>query len=124
MHQTRLCQRAAEREIRSSIEKLLPTSRDIANAQPIEIRIDVAAKVQEETRGFSTLVEKQDLRTLLQKYHARETPALSEIATNLGFQHRSHYEGAVCKLLVDDSDALNFVRSLFGSLHREIEAPT
>jgi hypothetical protein len=52
----------------------------------------------------------------------RETPALDTIARKLGFQDRDQYEGAVRKLLMDEADALTFVRSLFGTLARDIAA--
>ena len=53
----------------------------------------------------------------------RETPALARIAVKLGFQGCEQYEGAVRKLLMDDKEALTFVRSLFGTLESDIAAP-
>jgi hypothetical protein len=50
----------------------------------------------------------------------RETAALAKIADKLGFQGRDQYEGAVLKLLMDDAEALDFVKSLFGTLEADI----
>jgi hypothetical protein len=45
---------------------------------------------------------------------------LDYIAKHLGFQTRNQYESAVRKLLMDDAEALEFVRGLFGALPAEI----
>lgn len=43
-----------------------------------------------------------------------------EISKQLGFTGRDQYESAVKKLLIDDEEALKFVRSLFGTLIDDI----
>jgi hypothetical protein len=49
-------------------------------------------------------------------YPVRETGALISIAQKLGFQTKTQYEGAVRKLMIDDSEALAFIRGLFDTL--------
>lgn len=63
-----------------------------------------------------------NLEEIISRYPIRETPALDKIAKELGFQSREQYEGAVQKLLMDDNEALTFVRSLFGTLEADISA--
>jgi hypothetical protein len=60
------------------------------------------------------------LAEIISRYPADETPALDKIAKELGFQNREQYEGAVRKLLMDDNEALTFVKSLFGTLASDI----
>jgi hypothetical protein len=50
------------------------------------------------------------------------TPALKAIATNLGFQGTEQYEQAILKLLMDDADALLFVKKIFGPLAQSVES--
>jgi len=45
-----------------------------------------------------------------------------EAMKQLGFQGREQYEGAARKLLIEDNEALKFVRSLFGRLASDIAA--
>jgi len=61
-----------------------------------------------------------DLEGIVRQYAIRHTPALDRIADALGFQDKDQYEVAVRKLLIDDSDALEFVRKLFGDVVSEL----
>ena len=63
-----------------------------------------------------------DVAAIIMRYPVRETPALTRIAEQLGFQDREQYEAAVLKLLIDDAEALAFVRSLFGDLSARVAA--
>ena len=63
-----------------------------------------------------------NLSAIIAQYPVRETAALAEIAGKLGFQNREQYEGAVRKLLMDDKEALTFVKTLFGTLEADINA--
>jgi len=40
----------------------------------------------------------------------------------MDFKNREEYEAAVRKLLIENDDALKFVRSLFGSLPADVAA--
>jgi hypothetical protein len=59
---------------------------------------------------------------MIARYPVRETGALTVIAQKLGFQSRGQYESAVRKLMIDDPDALDFVRALFGTLNADLVA--
>ena len=121
-HIQRLSERAVEKLIREEIFQNLPRRNEVASATPINISIDVASVVTEEQTHLQEALDAADLSTVISRYPIRETPALSEIAKKLGFQGRSQYEGAVRKLLMDDDDALIFVKSLFGTLEADINS--
>ena len=121
-HVQRLSERAVEKAIREEIFRHLPKKEEIATAAPIEVFVDVAAVVVLERDRLQNAVNAGDLMEIIAKYPVRETPALAKIALGLGFQDREQYEGAVRKLLIDDNEALSFVRTLFGSLASDIGA--
>jgi hypothetical protein len=119
-HAQRLSERTAEKAVREEFFRRLPARRDIQSAQAITVSVDVPRFVSEELAKLQTAIAANDLSSLIAHYPVRETPALSTLARGLGFQDRDQYETAVRKLLMDDSDALNFVRSLFGTLPADI----
>lgn len=121
-HAVRMSQKVAEKTIRGDVLKQLPGKHEIEKTKPINIDIDTAAVVGAEHTRLKAAVAANDLAGLIARYPVRETPALSRIAEQLGFQDREQYEAAVLKLLIDDADALAFVRSLFGDLVAQIAA--
>lgn len=82
--------------------------------------IDVLAAVDSELSTLNGLLKRKELQAVIEKYPIRETPALGEISKQLGFQGPQQYEAAVRKLLMDNADALAFVRSMFGHLSDEL----
>ena len=121
-HVQRLSERVVEKTIREEIFRHLPRRTDIGNAAPINISIDVATIVTTERSRLQQALDNSDLSAIISRYPIRETAALNEIASKLGFQKREQYEGAVRKLLMDDNGALIFVKSLFGALEADINA--
>ncbi|RWK20778.1 MAG: ATP-binding cassette domain-containing protein [Mesorhizobium sp.] len=119
-HGARLSERAVEASLREELIGKLPKRQDIAAANVIEVTIDVPAAVERERAILREALERKDLPLVVARYPIRETPALRQIALKLGFQGESQYEDAVRKLLIDEPDALEFVRSLFGSLFADI----
>ena len=119
-HVQRLSGRVAEKRVREEFLSRIPNKDQITAAAPVSFSIDVPKIVGEERALLQKALDEGDLATLVSRYPVRETPALSEIARNLGFQNRDQYEGAVRKLLMDEADALTFVRSLFGALTADI----
>jgi ABC-type Mn2+/Zn2+ transport system ATPase subunit len=120
-HAQRLSERT-EKAIREQLLRKLPGKPEIAAAAPISITIDVAAVVAAERSRLQSAVTAGDLSFLVAQYPIRETPALTGIAEKLGFQDREQYEAAVRKLLMDEPEALEFVKSLFGTLPNDIAA--
>jgi hypothetical protein len=115
-HADRLATRVAEKSLREAVFGKLPTRETIEAGDPIEIRIDVAAAVNEERARFRAALAAGDLEQIIDAYPVRETEALSIIATRIGMRDRAQYESAVLKLLLDDPDALAVLRGLFGDL--------
>lgn len=100
----------------------LPNRAAITAGTPFKIDLDVAKVVHQETDRLSKALDGGDFLTAIAHYPLRETPALDRIVSSLGFKSRSQYEGAVLKLLIDDVDALAFIKNLFADLIQEIEA--
>ena len=80
------------------------------------------AEVEAESRTLDEAIKTGNLEKIIARYPIRETAALTRIANKLGFQDRNQYEGAVRKLIMDDNEALKFVRNLFGRLASDIAA--
>lgn len=97
----RLAERAVEKALREDVMHMLPGRSDIAAGRPIQFSFDVASVVATELRRLNECVARGDLLLLINQYPVRETPALSEIASKLGFQGRGQYETAVLKLLME-----------------------
>jgi hypothetical protein len=121
-HIQRLSERVAEKRVREEFFAHIPNKGQISAAAPVNISIDVPKIVGEERSRLQAALDAGDLTTIVSRYPVRETPALDTIARELGFQNRNQYEGAVRKLLMDEPDALAFVRSLFGTLAADIAA--
>jgi hypothetical protein len=119
-HVRRLSERAAERRIREEFFAHIPSKDQISTTAPMNVLIDIPKIVGEEHARLQAALSARDLVIILSRYPVRETPALDVIARKLGFQNRTQYEGAVRKLLIDDIDAITFVRSLFGTLPSDI----
>ncbi|MBW4444273.1 MAG: AAA family ATPase [Plectolyngbya sp. WJT66-NPBG17] len=120
-HLQRMSQRTAEKVLREEVFRHLPTQRKIATGQPIQISINVVDAVAVERQQLQSALDLGDLTKIISCYPIRETPALDKIAKELGFQNREQYERTVRKLLIDNDDALSFVKSLFGTLGSDIE---
>ncbi len=120
-HSQRLSELAAEKTIRAKFFQKIPNKAVISSGDPIEISIDVAAYVAEESKRFQDAISAGDFTSLMERYPVRETSALDTIASRLGFQGRKQYERAVLKLIQDHVEALMFVKKLFDSLSNEID---
>jgi len=121
-HVQRLSERTAEKVVREKFFQNLPGKNEITNAKPIELSIDVSTIVEEERERLQDTLDNGRLEEIVNQYPIRETPALTEIARKVGFQNRGQYEGSVRKLLMEDEEALEFVKSLFGTLVTDVSA--
>jgi hypothetical protein len=122
-HADRMSEKLAEKTVRAEVFRQLPGKADVQAKQPFNLTIDIAAIVSSERSRFDAAMAANDLEALITRYPVRETPALSQISEQLGFQDRDQYESTVRKLLMDDSTAVDFIRSLFGTLWADISAP-
>lgn len=121
-HIQRLSERVIEASVRQTLMSRLPKRSDITQVQPIEITIDIPTIVAAEINRLTQACDEGDLSTIMARYPVRETPALREISTRLGFQGRSQYESSARKLLMDDADALAEIQALFGPLRIDIDS--
>lgn len=112
----------AEKVIRKEFFDNLPNKEGISTLEPINVSIDVCKFVTEESKRLENALDAGDLVEIISRYPVRRTPALDKIAKELKFLGRNDYQAAVLKLLRDESEALNFVRSLFGTLASDIDA--
>ena len=115
-HVQRLSERTAEKAIRERFFRHLPGKEEIISAKPVNVSIDIATIVEEERNSLQDALDSGRLEEIIVRHPIRETQALTEIAKKIGFQGREQYEGSVRKLLMDDGEALKFVKSLFGTL--------
>ena len=116
-----MSERAVERAIRHDLLQKAPRREDIAQAEPIDIHIDIEAVVAAESARLQRAVDERNLEEIIARYPIRETPALDQIAKALRFQDRRQYESTVRKLLMENQEALDFVRKLLGNLSTDIE---
>lgn len=123
-HVQRLSERVAEKLVREKFFAHIPNGDQISEVAQVNISIDVAGIAGEEQGRLQDALAAGDLTAVITRYPVRETPALTDIARKLGFQHRGQYESAVRKLLMDDPGTLTFVRSLFGTLATDISTGT
>ncbi|MEG4405136.1 AAA family ATPase [Microcoleus sp. MON2_D5] len=114
--------KTAEKAIREKYFRNTPKKEDIKNRIPVNVSIDVNEFVNQELERLGNALNSGDFTQLISQYPVRETGALTNIAKELKFQKREDYEGAVRKLLMENTEALNFVKSLFGTLAYDIEA--
>jgi hypothetical protein len=119
-HILRLSRRAIEKDLRDKIIRKLPGQPEIEAGGHIIIDVDVAAAVTAEQQKLEALVAAADIGAIIERYPVRETPALSEIASKLGFTNKRHYEAAIRKLLADDDDSIALVRALFNTLDADL----
>ena len=121
-HKDRLCARLCERKIKQKIN--LPDWEYIQSQSEFNINIDIATDFNREKNHFDEYISNQDITSIISRYPIRETPALGRIARSLKFSNRRNYEAAVRKLLIDDVELKNQIRSKFGELVQAIESDT
>ena len=119
-HARRLAERVAERAIRDSILTRLPNRRIVERGGTISLDVNVDDYVKSEQERFQALLDASRLADIIALYPVRETPALDQISKKLGFRDRTQYEAAVRKLLMDDQELLEFMRSLLSPLSMDI----
>jgi ABC-type ATPase involved in cell division len=115
-HRERLCARVVERKATAQFERAVPTHETLI-ANPIHaIRFDGTQLLADERQLFDGWTVAGDADALIQRYPVRETGALAEAARQLGFSHKSKYETAVRKLILDDDATRVALRARLGGL--------
>lgn len=121
-HTGRLSAKVAKKAVRKLILDQLPNDDQLMDG--VEVSVDNNAQDIHAARKaeLDEAVRRNDWETLLTKCPVRETAALGSIAGSLGFRKIEDFEKAVRQLLTKDSDALAFVRGLFGNLSDELDS--
>lgn len=121
-HVKLMSERAVEKTLRDELNAHWPTSRDIAAGTPVSITIDVADAVRKEVAELDRAISDENVEQIVCRYPVRETPLLTDVARKLGFQSREQYESAVRRMLMDEPDALAFLRAQFGTLAADLSS--
>lgn len=108
-HKERLCARLSERNVRKQVMSSLPKHRDIIQKGRFEINLNLADFLIQEEQIFNTLIARQDLNGLIERYPIRETPVINEIANAFGLE-RKIYEGVVRKLVIEKVEVLTMFK--------------
>ena len=116
----RLSLKSAEKSIRRAIFSAMPNQESVKTKEPVNISVDTAAIVAAKAQSFTDALSKKDWSAIITSSPIRESQALNALVKGLGFQKLSDYEKSVRKLLLDDADALRFVRSLFPGLYEKL----
>lgn len=116
----RLSLKSAEKSIRRTIFSALPNQATIKIKAPVSISVDTAAIVAEKAQAFNDALTNKDWEAIVTSSPIRESQALNSLVKKLGFQNLSDYEKSVRKLLLDDAEALKFVRNLFSDLYDKL----
>ena len=115
-HRSHLCARMIERKVKHNILNAAPGHNYIAENNVFTIKVDLQSPLEQEYVKFDDFMAANDTRSLIQRYPAKKTGALREIALKLGFKNTDKYEMAVRKMLVDDEEARNAIKGLLGDL--------
>jgi ABC-type cobalamin/Fe3+-siderophores transport system ATPase subunit len=116
----RLSLKSAEKSIRRAIFSALPNQESVKTKEPVNISVDTAAIVAAKAESFTDALSNKDWAAIITSSPIRESKALNALVKELGFQKLSDYEKSVRKLLLDDADALVFVRNLFPCLYEKL----
>ena len=119
-HRDRLCARMIERKVKHKILNAAPSHKYIAENNVFTVNLDLQSHLEQEYVKFDAFTAANDIRGLIQRYPAKETGALRDIALKLGFQNNGKYEMAVRKVLVDDDEARNIIKGSLGDLATEL----
>lgn len=116
-HAERMVLKSATKLARDQLLDHLPTVPTVAAHQPVSITIDTAALVAEKKQVLEGHLNSKNWHAIVASCPVRESGALDVIAKALGFQGVRDYEAAVRAMLMDDEEALSFVRGLFGGAY-------
>ena len=121
-HRERLCTRLVGKQARNRMMKQLPAHQDLQINPVQRITYDASKLFDQEYAKFDALVQAADTDGLVSRYPVRETQALANVASRLGFQNREKYESAVRKLLIESDDARSAVKQKLRALTEAVEA--
>lgn len=119
-HTGRLSRKVAKRLVRKLILEQIPNDDELLLNQPVTLQNNAKAILATRKKELDSAVANNDWEAILTKCPVRESSALADISTALGFRKPRDYEKAVRHLLAEDDDVLAFVRRLFGNLFEQL----
>lgn len=120
-HTGRLSRNVAKKSVRKLITEQIPNDDDLLAGQEVVIANDAVAICATRKGELDTAVANGDWEAILTKSPVRESGALTEISSTLGFRNIEDYEKAVRHLLTVDDASLAFVRGLFSNLFDQLD---
>jgi hypothetical protein len=120
-HTGRLSVKVAKKSLRKIITEQIPNDDELISGQRVIIENNAPDICVIRKGELDAAVANGDWETILTKCPVRESSALSDISSTLGFRKIGDYEKAVRHLLTIDRDALSFVRGLFGNLFDQLD---
>ena len=120
-HTERLSRKVAKKTVRKLVADQIPNDDELLLGQPVSLQNNATTILEMRKRELDAAVENGDWETILTKSPVRESNALGDISSALGFRKRQDYEKAVRHLLSEDCNALTFVRGLFDDLYDQIQ---
>ena len=119
-HTERLSRNIAKKSIRKLIVEQLPNDDELLRGETVTLANDADSILERRKKELDTAVSVGDWAAILTKCPVRESSALAEISTKLGFGRVQDYERAVRQLLASDDQALDIVRRLFDDLYGQL----
>lgn len=119
-HVGRLCSKAVKKAVARSIADQLPEGDQYLESIDVHIFVDSPSLLEERQQTLTRALDAGDWEAVLTFCPIRECGARDQIARALNFRSSADYQKAVQNLLAKDIESLNFARSLFGELHRQI----
>ena len=119
-HTERLSRKVAKKSVRKLITEQIPNDNDLLLSHPVTLQNNANAILATRKEELDSAVANSDWETILTKCPVRDSSALADISTALGFRETRDYEKAVRHLLAEDDEALAFVRRLFDNLFEQL----
>lgn len=119
-HTGRLSQNATKKALRESVLSQIPNDDDLLLGEDLHVSNDARGLHAIRTENLDAAVVAGDWDQILTTCPVRESNALEQVSSSLGFRSRGEYEKAVRHLITEDPNELRFVRSLFEDLCNQI----
>lgn len=119
-HKIALCARLCEKKLRTKIMTGLPSRTKIAKGGMQNYSYNLSDILKNEEKKFETLIKRKNYNGLINRYPARTTSALTNIATGLGITRES-YETIVRTLILTDKEVLKIFKILLKEVYKIIK---
>ena len=118
----KMVMKAATKTARDKLLGALPTVPKVASGEVISVNIDTGALVAEKLAQLKSRLDARDWEAIVTSCPVRESGALEPMCKAIGFPCRRDYEAAVRTMLMDDPEALTFVRNMFAGAFEAVSA--